>query len=164
MIDCWTNGLFKIMKREKKYWQRVYDVTTWLNIHITHLSYVRNTILALSVATLGFAIAQWQKITAASFCWIHCCLLGAIILLGVSIFLGLFIGLQQSKVYRLYRKISRIIEQSGEREDDVLDDNIFKAQRDECDEIEERNKYLFLFQVWVYFIGVAVLSFSLLVR
>lgn len=95
---------------KKEYWQTLYDVKSWLGIHVSHHNYTRNLILTLAVAMLAFTFSQYQRLQPDNVRSIRI----SIILFGISTFFGLYISIWQSEAYRLYRVISRKIEQTAE--------------------------------------------------
>lgn len=147
---------------KKKYWQNVYDVSNWLNIHISHLSYVRNLILTFGVASIGFALSQYPAIIIHANSAVKYCIISSIIFFAVSISLGVFIAIIQDKVYRLYREISRIIEKTNEEPEQHIEPSIFESNSKACTKLESYNKWLFIFQGFLFCMGLMNLAISIL--
>ena len=147
---------------KKSYYQKVYNVDTWINIHNRQLSYSRNLLLALSVAALGYTLNLFIRVGDPNHLFsvfVGC----SILFFLAAIFFGLIIAGAEAENYGLYRKISRIIEQSNIDPDNELDENIFKPERDKCDEIEKKNRERSKIQRWLFFIGILIQAIGLAV-
>lgn len=142
---------------KKEYYQKAYDLKTWLNIHISQLSYTRNLILVLSIAALGFAInyheANIRGIPIKNQLKI------SVLFLVLSIVFGLIIAFLESENYRLKRKISRIIEQNEDFEDT---NSKFIRLQNKCTTIEQINRFLFYSQLISFGTGIIILSILIL--
>lgn len=147
------------MQKDKSYWATVYDIKTWISVHTNHLNYTRNLILTIAIASLGFTISQYQKLSYNLYTkWL---LINAIIVFGISILLGLVIAIVQSKIYRLYRTISReIAKQTGEE----FDESIFKKSETKCTDLEKCSAIMFWWQLVTYFLGIALLIGSVFIK
>jgi hypothetical protein len=144
------------MRNKKIVWQTIYDLKTWLNIHVSHLNYTRNLVLTFSTALVAFCYTQHEKVKGLN----NCSALTfkvTIILLGTSVFLGLYLALRQEKNYRLYRKISRKIEKSPKESHEELDETDFIKEQNEIEGIENGNKDIFLAQLWSFYAGVLLI-------
>jgi len=138
----------------------LYPINEWLRIHTTHLAYVRNLVLTLAVASLGYCMSKYSSIDFTTTFVVKYCLTSTIIAFGISVLLGLLIAVIQDKVFRLYREISRNIEKENVPEDSEVDDNVIAAPRSRCISLERTNKCLFLSQLIIYGIGVILLTVS----
>lgn len=153
------------MKKTKGYYQKIYNVETWLGLHTTQLSYTRNLILTFALVSLGYTLSRFQEINDTWQSWIQLTLITiATIFFLISIVFGLFIAIDESENYRLYRKISRKIEQTNTKPEDEFDDSILDDERNQSERIETKNKSRFRRQVWFLFFGIGILSVVLFLR
>ena len=146
---------------KKAYYQKIYDINAWLGIHTAHLGYTRNLILALTVASLGFTLTKYENLNMDVSFSVKFFVVLAILLFVAAIIIGLFIAVKQSKIFRLYRTISRIIEKQKISETEDLDKTTFAIERIECDSLENINKYLFITQMIIYSLGIVCLTMSI---
>ena len=148
---------------KKECYQKAYNLDAWRSIHITQLAYIRNLILVLSIGALGYVINQYGNNTGQTGIKFLLLLISELVLL-ISIAIGLFIAMAEAENYRLYRTISRIIEQSDIKSDQSFDDSVFKNERKQCDRIEANNKVRARWQVWLFFLGIVFISFLHLLK
>lgn len=147
------------MLHEKEYWQSVYDVKSWLSIHTTHLSYTRNLILTLAIASLGFTFGQYQNPVFHTMSSGRLGMITASFLFVSAIVIGLIIAINQEKIYRIYSQISRVIEIANEKQ---IDDKYFSKPSNQIRIMEKRNRNLFNRQVFIFLVGIFVLTISIL--
>ncbi len=151
---------FNLMDMKKSTLKSFYPINEWLIIHTTHLAYVRNLILTLAVASLGFSISKYSDIDYTTTFAVKYCLMSAIILFGISLLLGLCIAIIQDKVFRKYREISRIIEMEDIKDDEKISPAVIDPPRNKCTHLENTNKCMFLIQLIFYGVGVILLTIS----
>jgi hypothetical protein len=138
----------------KEYFQKIYNVDTWLGIHIKQLSYSRNLLITLAVAAFGYTMNYYQKVKESRY-WL--------IIVGFmfffSIVCGLCIAFLEAEKYNHYRRISRIIEQTKIDPLEDLNEDIFKEESDECDKLDKKNADFSIGQVIAFLLAAVILSF-----
>ncbi len=145
--------------RRKEELLETYDIKSWQSIHVTHLSYIRNIFIILSITLIGFIvslifsesldsndISLLLKYNAMAF----------IIPLGI----GIFIAIKESENYRLKYKASRLIRRYKKPEKDEK----FKQIEKDCTRLEKQNKILFKIQLWSFFCAIISLIIILFVK
>lgn len=142
------------MKQKKSFFQSMYDVKMWMEVYINHRNHTRNLILTLAIAMLAFACSQYDKLKGGNIRDTRI----AIVLFGISSYAGLYMAMQQSVIYRLYRNISEIIEQTPEMPDEEIDDNVFEKEKNKLLSIETLDIIVFRFQLGALFSGIAFIS------
>jgi hypothetical protein len=145
---------------KKSYYQKIYNIDSWLKIHITQLNYTRNLILTLAVASLGFTIGKWIALGSWGDNLSRGLTLFGSLFLVISIMTGLKIAMDDSENYRRYRKISRLIEQSDIAPEQEFDESIIKAEVEICDRIENQNRERGKYQIIFFLIGLVAISIS----
>lgn len=144
------------MKRDKKYYQSLYDLKSWQGLHVNQLSYTRNLILVLSMASLGFTVTLlfdkdladrgeiiWTKISSG--------------LLFASILTGTLMALLESENYKLKYKIGRMIENSEDFE--TLPSDIDRQQRN-CSRLEGVTSFLLYIELFLFVAATTILTFT----
>jgi hypothetical protein len=144
------------MKRDKKYYQRLYDITSWQAIHVKHLSYTRNLVLVLSTASLGFTVtllSDKKLVECTQILWTKT---SGWLLFG-SIITAILISILESKNYRLKYKIGRMIEYSQDFES--LPTEIDRQQQC-CTILERVNTALLFVELFMFLTAAAILTFN----
>lgn len=148
------------MSKDREYYKSIYDLKTWLSIHVNQLSYTRNLVITLSIAALGFWIDRYLTIKpqlsgCSKISW---GIVGGCLLL--SIFMGLYISEREAESYRLNRQISRRIEELPDFTDQ---DTEYKDAHQKVKTIKERNENLFIGQLVTFFIAITIFSILIFV-
>lgn len=145
-------------KQMREYYRSIYDVKTWLNLHITQTNYTRNLILTFSIATLAYSLNQYSNSVPKS---------GSAALFylsffntGIAIVFGLLMEFYQSQNFRSKRKISRIIEKD-ENFDDTNEE--FQKLVRGCDADEEAIRLLSYGQL-TFFLGALIPTAAAIIR
>ena len=134
------------MGKNKEGIKEIYDVKTWLQIHISQLTYVRNLIIIISTAEIGFLVNILM----------NKCLTDIEINFGLisltfgvtSIIFGFYIAYHESENFRLKGRISRQIIKGGE----------YMEDEDKCTKLERGNKIFFKGQLLVLSLSLIFLS------
>jgi hypothetical protein len=134
--------------------KQIYDVNNWLNIHVHHLGYLRNLIILLSTAEIGFVLSDSVQNIELS-CSVRCAVNVALILSLISIGSGLLLAMLEEWNFRLKRKISRIIVCSTNYEEAR---NKYSPIETTCTNIESANRIVFFIQMFLFFIATILLS------
>lgn len=147
------------MKKDRKYYLEIYDVKTWLNIHVAQLSYTRNLLLTFATACLGYGVNEYRKIKDDyQFClqawWIF-----AFVLLLISIVFGVLLVINECNNFRYKRKISRIISADDNFTEDHKE---FNNLQNKCTGLEKRHPYFFFTQMFTFLGGLILLAVLLL--
>lgn len=124
----------------KEYYRNIYDLKTWLGFHITQLGYIRNLIITLGVAVLGYGLNNYPIINIHCPFIIHLIFGISLILLLLSIYYGLRLAINEGENYRIKRTISRVIEANPGKPDEPFDRKIIEKYEDQTDAIEDDNK------------------------
>ena len=143
------------MKRNKKYYQKIYDLKSWQGFHVNQLSYIRNLIIILSTAVLGFSIKLLLDCSVTSRLDIILVKISCGLLFG-SITSGILMSILESINYRKKYKISRMLETKNEFE--KLPDDILKIQNF-CSKLESTNRILFYTELLLFTITIGILAF-----
>ena len=149
------------MEKGKEYYEKIYDSNTWLDIHVKHLSYIRNLLLVLAAASLGYTL-NILRATSYEMC---CCLIFIIklscFLFLLSITVGVIIALLESKNYRLKWKISRLIQQ---KKDFSENDTDFISLQQKCSYLESTNTNLLYIQSAFFLISIILMTLIFLIN
>lgn len=132
---------------DNQYNKDIYDTKTWQNIHVAQLSYTRNLLIILAVASLGFTVTQIGGSHTDPFKLFKFDLPLAGLSFLISIALGLLIALLESTNYRLKYKIAR----------DILQGHDFEKLQSKCSKIEFFNGWALIGQVFLFLFGVIIL-------
>lgn len=134
--------------------REIYDVKTWLNIHVSQLSYTRNLLIVLASAEIGFVLGKTESNGNE--------LIYKVIMIfsAISVGVGLLLALNEESNFRKKRQISRLLARNKSFEAVKAEYLIIE---NECTKLEERNKYLFwtqslLFAIATFFIGLLVMQ------
>ena len=144
----------EIEKQKRDYYRSIYDVKSWLSLHVTQQGYVRNLILTFCIALLAYGLNLYSKTPVEirkNYSW---GISGLFIL--SSIFIGLVIASLQAENFRRKRTISRIIEKNPYFMDTDTD---FINRQKICTKIETWINYLVPVQIMLFFISLVILSF-----
>lgn len=150
------------MLQSKDYLRQIYNIEGWRSTHVNHLNYTRNLIITLSTASLGFTFSQFQKLAPPIKYNIKVFFIAIVIVFTISILVGIIVAIRQSKVYRLYRHISRIIESTEANMSGQVDDDVFKNESKKCTNLEKNNEGLFELTLMLYFMGVIFFTVAIL--
>lgn len=144
------------MKRDKKYYQTLYDLKSWQGLHVNQLWYTRNLVLVLSTASLGFTVTLlfdknftdcgeviWTKISSG--------------LLFASILAGILLAILESENYKLKYKIGRMIEARDDFE--TIPEDIDRQQRN-CSRLEKINSVLIYIELFLFVVATTILTFT----
>lgn len=134
--------------------KQIYDVSNWLNIHVNHLGYLRNLIILLSTAEIGFILSDSVQNLELS-CSVRCAVTVALILSLISIGSGLLLAILEEWNFRLKRKISRIIVRSVNYKEAK---SRYSSIEETCSKIESANRIVFFIQLFLFFVGTVLLS------
>ena len=139
--------------------REIYDVVTWLNIHVAQLSYTRNLIIVLATALIGFI--AYQASSEDSLYVVQECLINSSLILNIlSVFFGIVISILSEWNYRVYRKISRELLKADEYSDNLKED--LRGKKSINDTIEAMNRYLFFLQLTTFGTGVLLIGIAIL--
>ncbi|OFX84250.1 MAG: hypothetical protein A2W99_00555 [Bacteroidetes bacterium GWF2_33_16] len=143
------------MKRDKNYYQKIYDLKSWQGFHVNQLGYIRNLILVLSTAVLGFTVKLLINESVTDSSDILAIKITCGLLFG-SIISGILMAIFESENYKLKYKIGRMLENKSDF--DQLPDDIEKKQNC-CDCFELINKILLYSELTMFAVAVGILTF-----
>lgn len=108
----------------------------WQQVTLKQLGYVSNTTLTLATASIGFSLAQLPDQRARGWTWF------AVLLFGLSIFLGLFCAMNRLKDFRETAQIAK---------GDIRDRELEEARRNR--QRGDRTWLLLIWQIVAFFGG-----------
>lgn len=149
-------GKKRNQKLELEAERKIYDVTTWLNIHITQLAYFRNLLIIMSFAEIGYVVNYFDKTQnhiSNEAWWLFISMVINIISIGI----GLLLAWRAQENFRLKRKISRILVKN----DDILNaKDEYKIVEKECEKLESGNRIYIKLQVLTFGVATLIISFK----
>ena len=138
-------------KKSDDFKKEIYDIQTWQKIHVQQLSYTRNILIVLALATLGFTLKMLGPDLGSTYS-----LLFKIIALSLlaSIVIGLFISFYESENYRIKYRISR----------NVFRSKPYDSDEQTCTNLEIRNKCLLLLESILFGLAILVETVILIIK
>ncbi len=143
---------------DKEYYKKLYDLKSWQGLHVNQLGYLRNLVLILSTASLGFTVNLLVDKKVIE-CRETTCIKVSCFFLLASIFAGIVMAILESKNYRLKYKIGRMIEKSGDFNE--LPDDIDKQQQ-RCSRLERMNRVLLYFEAILFLVAILIITVTVL--